>query len=179
MPKPNFQNPNKKIQEIIMVDHAGEYGAKRIYQGQITYIKNAEAKKLIQYMLDQEQEHLDYFEEEIKAGLARPTALIPLWHALGYGLGLLSSMFGIKTAMVVTESIEEVIIEHYQEQIDYLEAVGNKSMLLAKIKQFKQDEAEHINLALGHDSKKTKLHNVISGLVKICCKSSILLSKNI
>lgn len=179
MPRPYFQDKNKKIQEIIMVDNAGEYGAGRIYQGQIAYAKTAQEKQLIQVMLNQEQEHLDYFETEIKSGKARPTVLLPLWHVLGYVLGALSSKLGAKTAMLVTESVEQVIVEHYQEQIDYLEATDNKTPLLAKIKQFKADEAEHIHIALEHDSKNARFYGIISLIVKTCCRSAIFLSKKV
>lgn len=178
MPKPYFNNENK-LKEILMVNHAGEFGAKRIYQGQLSFTKNPRDKSIIQHMLEQELEHLNYFENEIKLGRAKPTFLLPAWGVLGYILGALSAMAGAKTSMLVTESIEKVIVKHYQEQIEYLENYDNHNQLLIKIKQFKQEEAEHIEIAIKNDSKNVELHNVLSTMVKIMCNMAILLSKKI
>ncbi|PCJ24354.1 MAG: ubiquinone biosynthesis protein UbiB [Rickettsiales bacterium] len=179
MPKPYFEDKDKKIQEIIMVDHAGEYGAQRIYAGQLKYTNVPAEKKMIKHMLDQELEHLEYFENKIKAGKSKPTALLPLWDIFGYGFGAISAKLGSKTAMLVTENVEEVIVEHYQEQIDYLEKTGKDAPLLQKIKKFKQDEADHINIALDHESKNAKFNKPLSALVQAICKSAIFLSKRI
>jgi ubiquinone biosynthesis monooxygenase Coq7 len=178
MPRPYYSN-NKKIQEIIRVDHAGEFGAKRIYEGQIGCTKNANDKKLIKHMLDQEAEHLEYFDSQIKAGNARPTALMPIWNVLGYALGALSAKFGNESAMLVTQSIEEVIVDHYQEQIHYLENSKNNEQLLTKIKKFKQDEADHIHIALENNSANALLHNTMSVIIKAFCRTAIFLSKRL
>ncbi len=179
MPKPYYKNNNKKIEEIIRVDHAGEFGAKRIYEGQISCTKNPSDKKLIKHMLEQEAEHLEYFAHQIKDGNSRPTALIPIWNIFGYALGAVSAKFGNESAMLVTESVEKVIVDHYQEQIDYLETVKNNDQLLSKIKKFKQDEADHIHIALENNSSNAKFHRIISTLVKTFCKTAIFLSKKI
>ena len=178
MPRPYFSN-DKKIQEIIRVDHAGEFGAKRIYEGQIAYTKNANDKKLIKHMLDQEAEHLEYFDNQIKNGNARPTALAPIWNIFGYALGAISAKSGTESAMLVTESVEEVIVDHYQEQIDYLNSVKNKNQLLTKIKKFKQDEADHIHIAIENNSANARLHDTMSAIVKTFCNAAIFLSKKI
>ena len=99
MPKPYFYQENK-IKEILMVNHAGEFGAQRIYQGQIAFTKNPDNRRVIQHMLQQELEHLNYFENEIKNGKSKPTLLLPLWSALGYGIGALSAIAGVKTSML-------------------------------------------------------------------------------
>ncbi len=178
MPKPYFSSA-KKIQEIIRVDHAGEFGAKRIYEGQIAYTKNANDKKLIKHMLDQEAEHLEYFDTQIKKGNARPTVLAPIWNMFGYALGAISAKAGKEPAMLVTESVEEVIVDHYQEQIDYLKSIKSKNQLLTKIKKFKQDEADHIHIALENNSTNAKLHDTMSSVVKTFCKIAIFLSKKV
>lgn len=178
MPKPYFSN-DKKIQEIIRVDHAGEFGAKRIYEGQIAYTKNSDDKKLIKHMLDQEAEHLEYFDNQIKNGNARPTALAPIWNIFGYALGAISAKASNESAMLVTESVEKVIVDHYQEQIDYLNNVKSKNQLLTKIKKFKQDEADHIHIAIENNSANARLHDTISAIVKTFCKATIFLSKKI
>jgi ubiquinone biosynthesis monooxygenase Coq7 len=177
MPRPYFVSKNK-IKEILMVNHAGEFGAQQIYEGQLAFTKDDD-RKTIQHMLEQELEHLKYFENEIKDGKSRPTILLPLWSVLGYALGALSALAGTKTSMLVTESIEEVIVGHYHEQIEYLKQVGDHSKLLSKIKQFKQEEAQHIEIAIKHDSKKAILHNAISKMVKGMCNMAIYLSKRI
>ncbi len=179
MPKPYFFNKQKKIEEIIRVDHAGEYGAQRIYEGQLKYIKDQNTKELIEQMLLQELEHLEYFNDQIKNGKARPTALIPLWKVLGYGLGALSAKLGPKAAMLVTENVEEVIVKHYQEQIDYLEQVDKQNPLLKKIKKFQLDEAEHIHIAVNNDSGNSKFDSILSKLVRCACQSAIFISKKI
>ena len=179
MPKPYFESKHQKIKEIIMVDHAGEFGAQKIYEGQLRYTKNPEDKKLIKHMLDQELVHLDYFQDQIKSGASRPTALMPLWSVFGYALGAISAKLGQKTAMLVTENVEKVIVEHYQEQIDYLQKTDPKNSLLQKLKQFKEDEASHIHIALDNESKNAPHYNVLSKLVRACCTSAIFLSKRV
>jgi 3-demethoxyubiquinol 3-hydroxylase len=179
MPKPYYQNCKEKIQEILRVDHAGEFGAKRIYEGQIAYTKNANDKKLIKHMLDQEAEHLEYFDNQIKAGKSRPTILMPIWNIFGYTLGAISAKCGNEAAMLVTESVEEVIVDHYQEQIDYLEKSDVKNPLLNKIKKFKQDEADHIHIALENNSSNARFRITTSAIVKTFCKAAIFLSKKI
>ncbi len=179
MPKPYFVDKNKKTQEIIMVNHAGEYGAQKIYEGQLKHIKDSESKTVIQHMLEQELEHLNYFEEQIAKGNARPTALLPMWKIFGYGLGAISAKLGTKTAMLVTENVEEVIVDHYQEQIDFFEKNDKKNPLLDKIKKFKQDEAEHIHIAIDNASKEAPLNKMLSNIVRCACHVAIFLSKRI
>ncbi len=178
MPKPYFNDKNK-IKEILMVNHAGEFGAQRIYQGQLAFTKSVSDRSIIQHMLEQELKHLEYFEKEIKNGRSKPTFLLPLWSALGYGLGALSAIAGPRTSMLVTESVEEVIVNHYQEQIEYLKSNGHNKQLLMKIKQFKQEEAEHIEIAIKNDSKNALLHNALSKIVKTMCNIAIYLSKKV
>ncbi|NRB10327.1 MAG: demethoxyubiquinone hydroxylase family protein [Rickettsiaceae bacterium] len=180
MPRPIFNSEHeKKLAEIIRVDHAGELGANRIYAGQIQYTKDKEQKKLLIHMLDQELEHLDYFAKEIAKGKSRPTALMPIWNLGGYLLGAISAKIDPKTAMLVTEAVEEVIENHYQQQIDYLKASGEKGKLLQKIKKFKQDETEHKHIAMDNHSSKAKFAKIGKELVKKICQGAIFLSKKI
>mgnify|MGYP001412942281 FL=1 len=116
---------NKKtLEEIIRVDHAGERGAIKIYEGQLlalnTIIKNDELKKKIEEMQVHEKEHCDYFEKEIKKRNIKPTKFLPLWDLLGVGLGFGSAIIGKKATMLCTASVEEVIDQHYQNQINQL-----------------------------------------------------------
>ena len=115
----------KKIEEFIRVDHAGERGAIKIYEGQLlalnTLVKDEDMKKTIEEMREHEREHANYFEKEIKRRGIRPTKFLPLWDILGIGLGFGSTILGKKAAMLCTASVEEVIDEHYQNQIDQIE----------------------------------------------------------
>lgn len=179
MPRPYFDNHKKKLQEIIMVNHAGEYGAQAIYEGQLAAIKDPNFKALIKEMLNQELVHLAYFETQIKEGASKPTILIPLWKILGNIMGFLSAKYGAKSAMMLTEAVEEVIVEHYMEQIDYLEKTDKDSLLLKQIKQFKEEEAEHIHIAIKNESQDASHHRLISNLVRCICKVAIFISKKI
>ena len=122
MPKPFFNDTHsKRIEEIIRVNHAGEFGAKKIYQGQIKYCKNPDAQKVLKIMLDQEQKHLEYFSNKIQKGFSRPTIFMPLWSIGGYLMGAISAKISLKAAMIVTKNVEAVIEDHYAKQINYLE----------------------------------------------------------
>ncbi|AGJ02188.1 demethoxyubiquinone hydroxylase family protein [Rickettsia prowazekii] len=178
MPRPDFSNLDKQIHDIIRVNHAGEYGAKRIYEGQLTYIKSKNDRILIKEMLDHEVVHLNFFEKNLLERAVRPTVLLCFWHHYGFLLGALSSLIGKKTAMLVTESIEEVIAQHYAQQINYLENKNVEPELLNNIIKFRLDEIEHKNIAIIY-STESIFTDIISKIVKIICRISILLSKKI
>jgi ubiquinone biosynthesis monooxygenase Coq7 len=178
MPKPYFESSKNKLQEIVRVNHAGEFGAKRIYEGQIKYTNDPKEKALIQHMLEQELEHLNYFEGKITKGV-RPTFLIGFWNAAGYLLGALSAGLGPKTAMLVTESVEEVIERHYGEQIDYLQETGTDPEMLKSIKKFRQDEIDHKHIAVENNSRDAVFASILSGFVKNICRGAIFISKKI
>ena len=116
---------NNKVEEFIRVDHAGERGAVKIYEGQLlalnTFVKDDNLKKIIEEMKVHEKEHCEYFEKEIKKRNIKPTKFLPLWDLLGVGLGFGSTILGKKAAMLCTASVEEVIQEHYANQIRQLE----------------------------------------------------------
>ncbi len=181
MPKPFFSNNHDTmLQEIIRVNHAGEFGAQKIYQGQIKYTKNLNDQKILKHMLDQEQEHLEYFSNKLQEVLSRPTLLMPIWTIGGYLMGAISAKISIKAAMMVTENVETVIEEHYSQQITYFEQCDPKNSMLEKIKKFKSDETEHKNLAIISANKNNnKLDDLIGSFIKNICKSAIFLSKKI
>ena len=122
-----MKKPNKKrVEEFIRVDHAGERGAIKIYEGQLlalnTFVKNDDLKKKIEEMKVHEKEHCEFFENEIKRRNIQPTKLLPLWDLLGVGLGFGTTLLGKKAAMLCTASVEEVIDEHYLNQINHLDS---------------------------------------------------------
>jgi len=166
------------LEEIIRVDHAGEYGATRIYEGQIAVFgKNTKIGKTIQHMADQEQEHIEKFQELIVSERIRPTALLPLWNLTGYALGVGTAVMGEKAAMACTVAVEKVIGEHYEEQIELLEEDQKK--LKSTIKKFAADELEHHNIGIAHDAESTPGYRVLTKVIEIGCKTAIAISKKI
>ncbi len=166
------------LEEIIRVDHAGEYGATRIYDGQIAVFgKNSKIGKTIQHMADQEQEHIQKFEELIVKNRVRPTALIPVWNVAGYALGVSTALLGEKAAMACTVAVETVIGNHYEEQLSLLE--DDQKELKKTIKKFKADELEHHDIGIAHDAEKTPGYKVLSKVIELGCKTAIEISKKI
>ncbi len=143
-------DPSEKAQvdRMIRVDHAGEYGAKRIYEGQLAVLGNTPTAREIRKMAKQEERHLAAFDRMIRERHVRPTALAPIWHVAGFALGAASAMLGPNAAMACTVAVEEVIDEHYQRQIDTL---GKSEPALKKaLKEFRANEIEHRDIARQH-----------------------------
>ena len=173
-------NP-KKIEEFIRVDHAGERGAIKIYEGQLlalnTVIKDEELKKKIEEMKIHEKEHADYFENEIKKRRIKPTKFLPLWDLLGVGLGFGSTILGKKAAMLCTASVEEVIDEHYQNQINQIES--DEKELRNKIIKFREDELNHKDIAYNEGATKQGLYSLLDKIIKTGSKIAINISEKI
>ncbi len=166
------------LEEIIRVDHAGEYGATRIYDGQIAIFgKDSKIGKTIQHMADQEQEHIEKFNELIIEKRVRPTALLPLWNIAGYALGAGTAMMGEKAAMACTVAVEKVIGEHYREQQNLLE--DDEKELKATIAKFEKDELEHHDIGLEHDAENAPGYKIMTKVIEIGCKTAIAISKKI
>ncbi|XVN42114.1 MAG: demethoxyubiquinone hydroxylase family protein [Candidatus Rickettsia vulgarisii] len=177
MARPNFPSNNNIIKEMIRVNHAGEYGAQRIYEGQLNYAKNHQDRLTIHHMLEQEKTHLAYFNDLLLTRNVRPTILMPLWYTIGYMLGSSSILLGTKTSMLLTQGVEEVIEQHYQEQIDYLSSHNIEKDLLVHIKQFQQEEIEHKDIALEQGSEQAPFAHLIKNIIKFMCKIAISFSK--
>ena len=177
-----MEKTNKtKVEEFIRVDHAGERGAIKIYEGQLlalnTFVKDDNLKKTIQEMKDQEKEHCNYFENEIKIRNIKPTKLMPLWDLLGVGIGFGSVIMGKKTAMLCTASVEEVIDKHYKNQIDQLHS--DEKILKEKIKKFREDELNHKNIAYEHGASKEGIYSILDKIIKTGSKIAINISEKI
>ena len=170
-----------KVEEFIRVDHAGERGAIKIYEGQLlalnTLVKNDQLKKTIEEMKEHEQEHCNYFENEIKKRKIRPTKFLPLWDLLGVGLGFGSTMLGKKAAMLCTASVEEVIQEHYANQIKQLKTDEKK--LKEKIIKFREDELNHKNIAYDEGATKQGPYSILDKIIKTGSKIAINISEKI
>ena len=175
------KNNKKKIEEFIRVDHAGERGAIKIYEGQLlalnTFIKNEELKKTIEEMKEHEKEHFEYFENEIKERNIKPTRLLPLWDLLGVGLGFGTTILGKKAAMLCTASVEEVIQEHYADQIKQLEVDEKK--LKDKITKFRDDEIDHKHIAYDEGATKEGPYSILDKVIKTSSKIAIRISEKI
>jgi len=168
-----------KIEEFIRVDHAGERGAIKIYEGQLlalnTFVKDEELKKTIEEMKVHEKEHCDFFENEIKKRNIKPTKFLPLWDLLGVGLGFGSTIIGKKAAMLCTASVEEVIDKHYQNQINQLE--NDEKQLKNKIIKFRNDELHHKNIAYEKGASKDGFYSIIDKIIKTGSKIAITISE--
>ena len=170
-----------KIEEFIRVDHAGERGAIKIYEGQLlalnTVIKDEELKKKIEEMKIHEKEHADYFENEIKKRRIKPTKFLPLWDLLGVGLGFGSTILGKKAAMLCTASVEEVIDEHYQNQINQIGS--DEKELKNKIIKFREDELNHKDIAYNEGATKDGLYSILDKIIKTGSKIAINISEKV
>ncbi len=170
-----------KIEEFIRVDHAGERGAIKIYEGQLlalnTIIKNDKLKKKVEQMQIHELEHCNYFENEIRKRNIKPTKFLPLWDLLGVGIGFGSTLMGQKATMLCTASVEEVIDEHYQNQINQL--TNDEKELKSKIIKFREDELHHKNIAYEEGATKKGFYSLMDKVIKTGSKIAIVISEKI
>ena len=165
-------------ESIIRVDHAGEYGAARIYAGQLAVMgQRSRISSEVERMAAQEQHHLERFEELIRERGVRPTALMPVWKHAGFALGAVSALMGPKAAMAVTAAIETEIDKHYQAQRD---ALGESDPELSEtIATFQAEEQEHRDLAIDHGAKQAPGWPLLSLAVRAGCRAAIRLSERI
>ncbi len=172
---------NKKVEEFIRVDHAGERGAVKIYEGQLlalnTLVQNDDLKKTIEEMKIHETEHCEFFENEIKKRNIKPTKFLPLWDLLGVGLGFGSTLLGKKAAMLCTASVEEVIDKHYLDQINQLGP--EEKELKKKITKFRQDELDHKDIAYEEGASKKGLYSIMDKIIKTGSKIAIRISEKV
>jgi ubiquinone biosynthesis monooxygenase Coq7 len=142
---PGDLSEKRQIERMIRVDHAGEYGAKRIYEGQLAVLGRSRVAPEIRRMAEQEERHLAAFETLVRERRVRPTALSPLWHVAGFALGAATALLGERAAMACTVAVEEVIDAHYERQI---EALGDaEPALKSALEEFRANEIEHRDTA--------------------------------
>ena len=172
---------NSKVEEFIRVDHAGERGAVKIYEGQLlalnTVVKDENLKKTIEEMKVHEKEHCQFFENEIKKRNINPTKFLPLWDLLGVGLGFGSTLLGKKAAMLCTASVEEVIDKHYLNQINQLGP--EEEELKKKITKFRMDELHHKDIAYEEGASKKGFYSIMDKIIKTGSKIAINISEKI
>ena len=170
-----------RIEEFIRVDHAGERGAVKIYEGQLlalnTLVKDEELKKKIEEMKVHEVEHSQFFENEIKKRNIKPTKFLPLWDLLGVGLGFGSTLLRKKAAMLCTASVEEVIDKHYLNQINQLGP--EEKELKKKITKFRNDELDHKDIAYEEGATKKGFYSIMDKIIKTGSKLAINISEKV
>ncbi len=164
-----------RLARMLRVDHAGEYGARRIYEGQLAVLGRSAAGPTIRHMHEQELKHLETFERLIVEKRVRPTALQPLWHVAGFALGATTALLGEKAAMACTVAVEEVIDEHYARQAEQLE--DDQADLKATIETFRAEELEHRDIGLEHGAEETAGYEALSGAIKAGSRLAIWLSE--
>ncbi|MGQ0662256.1 MAG: demethoxyubiquinone hydroxylase family protein [Pseudomonadota bacterium] len=164
----------ERVRRMLRVDHAGEYGAVRIYEGQLAVLGDGPAAQAIRRMADQERQHLDAFARLLPARRVRPTLLSPLWSMAGFALGAASALVGERAAMAVTVAVEEVIDEHYAAQAALLGE--DEGELRAVLESFRRDELAHRDEALAHGAQGAPAYELMTAAVKGASRLAIWLS---
>ncbi|KAM9094849.1 5-demethoxyubiquinone hydroxylase, mitochondrial isoform X2 [Sarcophilus harrisii] len=169
------------VDRIIRVDHAGEYGANRIYAGQMAVLGRTSMGPVIQKMWDQEKAHLKKFNELMVTFRVRPTILMPFWNVMGFALGAGTALLGKEGAMACTVAVEESIAHHYNNQIRTLmeEDAEKYEELLQTIKKFRDEELEHHDTGLDHNAELAPAYSILKGAIQVGCKAAIYLSERI
>jgi ubiquinone biosynthesis monooxygenase Coq7 len=165
------------VARMIRVNHAGEYGAQRIYAGQLAVLGKSECGPLLRHMAGQEQEHLAAFSKMMTARRVRPTALLPLWHVAGYALGVGTALLGRKAAMACTVAVESVIDAHYAAQEARLGE--DEAALKDTIARFRADEKEHHDAALGQGAGEAPFYEALKSVVALQTRLAIWLSTRV
>jgi ubiquinone biosynthesis monooxygenase Coq7 len=173
---PGMLTSKERVKQMIRVDQAGEYGAIRIYEGQLSVLKNHSSASLIQNMKQQEQEHLERFNQLLIERDIKPTFFTPLWHIGGYVLGSLTAKLGVKAAMACTVAVEEVIDHHYASQIQELELDNLEPELTATIKRFQKDEIAHKDQSLEAGAADAPGFSLLRSSIKAITRAAIWLS---
>jgi ubiquinone biosynthesis monooxygenase Coq7 len=167
----------EQVKRFIRVDHAGEYGAARIYAGQLAVLGRGEHAPVLQHMKDQEQVHLETFSKLIAARRVRPTVLLPLWNIAGFALGAVTAALGAKAAMACTVAVEETIDEHYAAQEAALD--DDEVLLRETIAKFRAEELEHRDIGLANGAEQTPGYRLLTAVIKTGCKAAIKISERV
>ena len=174
---PGDLGPEQIIERILRVDHAGEYGAARIYEGQLAVLGRDAVAPVIREMADAERKHLETFDRLLSERRIRPTLLAPFWHAAGFALGAGSALMGPRAAMACTAAVEEVIEEHYAAQVDKLG--DDEKELRETLIEFGAEESQHKEIGLAHEAEKAPGYEPLSAAVKRGTRLAIWLSERI
>ena len=169
-----------ELHKMIRVDQAGEYGATRIYAGQLAVMGNrGPHAQEIRHMADQEAGHRAKFDALMARRGVRPTALQPFWAAAGYALGAATALIGPEAAMACTAAVEEEIDRHYSQQLDRLEETGADPELAQMVHEFREDERAHRDAALAAGAEKAPAYTLLSGAIRLGCRVAIRLAERV
>ncbi|HEY2616898.1 MAG TPA: demethoxyubiquinone hydroxylase family protein [Acetobacteraceae bacterium] len=174
---PGDPSPEASVARMLRVDHAGEYGAVRIYAGQLAVLRAGAAAPVVREMQTQEQQHLEQFADLIVRRRVRPTAMLPLWHLAGFALGAATAALGERAAMACTVAVEEAIDAHYADQIAALD--DDDVELRDTLTRFRDDELQHREIALQHGAEQAPGYRLLSAAIKAGCKMAIRISERI
>ena len=174
---PGDLTPSERLARMIRVDHAGEYGAVRIYQGQLAVLGRGPKGDIVRHMLEQEEHHVKTFAGLVADRRVRPTALLPLWHLAGFALGAVSAAIGERGAMACTVAVEEAIDEHYAQQAAVLD--DDEAGLRSTIERFRAEELEHRDIGLEHEAELAPAYALMSRVIKLGCKVAIAVSERV
>jgi ubiquinone biosynthesis monooxygenase Coq7 len=174
---PGDLSGREKVERMIRVDHAGEYGATRIYAGQLAVLGRGANGDVLRRMEAQEQQHLRTFNDLIADRRVRPTALLPLWHVAGFALGAVTAALGEKAAMACTVAVEEAIDAHYTAQLETMDEAETE--LRRTVENFRAEELEHRNIALEHGAGQALGYRWLSRVIKVGCRVAIAASERI
>ncbi|CAO3418231.1 2-polyprenyl-3-methyl-6-methoxy-1,4-benzoquinol hydroxylase, coq7 type [Azospirillum doebereinerae] len=174
---PGDPTPRERLARMVRVDHAGEYGAKRIYEGQIAVIGKGRHGKTLRHMAEQELEHLRYFEKQMNERHVRPTLLQPLWHVTGFLLGAGTALLGERAAMACTVAVEEVIERHYEEQLAHLGP--DEAELKDSILRFQAEEVQHRDIGIANEAQQAPAYPVLSAAIKAGTKAVIWVAERV
>lgn len=174
---PGDPPPRERLARIVRVDHAGEYGAKRIYEGQIAIMGKGRHGKTLRHMADQELEHLQYFEKQLNARQVRPTLLQPLWHVTGFLLGAGTALLGERAAMACTVAVEEVIERHYEDQLRQLGP--DEAELKDSILRFQAEEVQHRDIGIANEAEQAPAYPILSAAIKAGTKTVIWVAERV
>ncbi len=163
------------VERVIRVDQAGEYGAMRIYAGQLSVLGRSRSGPVIRRMAEQERHHLEVFNELMVRRRVRPTALMPVWHLAGFALGAGTALLGERAAMACTVAVEEVIDEHYAGQLEQLD--DDERELKRTVAEFRGDEREHRDTGLAHGAEQAPAYETLSAVIKAGSRLAIWLSE--
>jgi 3-demethoxyubiquinol 3-hydroxylase len=165
------------IARMLRVDHAGEYGAARIYAGQLAVLQRSETAPVLREMQQQERQHLDRFADLLASRRVRPTAMLPLWHLAGFALGAATAALGERAAMACTVAVEEAIDAHYADQIATLD--DSEDVLRSTLAKFRDDELQHRDIGLQHGAEQAPGYRLLSAAIKAGCRAAIRISERL
>ena len=174
---PGDPSSETSVARMLRVDHAGEYGAARIYAGQLAVLRRSATAPVLREMQAQERQHLDRFVDLIVQRRVRPTALLPLWHVAGFALGAATAALGERAAMACTVAVEEAIDAHYAEQIAALD--DSEDELRTTLHSFRDDELRHREVALQRGAEQAPAYRLMSAAIKRGCRLAIRISQRL